>query len=55
LISKTAREFDKRKRLNNRTRSFGLFIVILAATLSMDQVQAETGKGEDFSSYNDYI
>ncbi len=36
-----------KKRVNNLAGSFGIFIVILAATLTIDAVQAETGKGED--------
>jgi hypothetical protein len=36
-----------KKRVNNVTGSFGIFVVVLAATLIIDPVQAETGKGED--------
>ena len=38
---------NEKKRVNNIAGSFGIFIVILAATLTIDPVQAETGKGED--------
>lgn len=38
---------NKRKRVNNIAGSYWILIVILAATLTIDPVQAETGKGED--------
>jgi hypothetical protein len=38
---------NKKKRVNNIAGSFAIFIVILAATLTINPVQAETGKGED--------
>jgi hypothetical protein len=38
---------NKRKRVNNIAGSYGILIVIFAATLTIDPVQAETGKGED--------
>ena len=38
---------NKKKRVNNIAGSFGIFILILAATLTIDPAQAETGKGED--------
>jgi hypothetical protein len=38
---------NKRKRVNNIAGSYGILIVILAATLTIDPVQAETGKGEN--------
>ena len=38
---------NKKKRVNNISGSFGIFVVILAATLTIDPVQAETGKGDD--------
>ena len=37
----------KKERVNNVAGSFGIFVVVLAATLTIDPVQAETGKGED--------
>ena len=38
---------NKKKRVNNIAGSVAIFIVILAATLTINPVQAETGKGED--------
>ena len=38
---------NRKKRVNNIAALLGIFIVIFAATLAIDPVQAETGKGED--------
>jgi hypothetical protein len=38
---------NEKKRVNNIAGSFGIIIVILAATLTIDTDQAETGKRED--------
>ena len=38
---------NEKKRVNNIAASLGISIVIFAATLAIDPVQAETGKGED--------
>jgi hypothetical protein len=40
---------NKRKRVNNIAGSYGILIVIFAATLTIDPVQAETKKEKTFS------